>query len=296
MKTKRLICLMLCALFTASLALPAAAATDTAAEYTIPRTPEFIAGDVDCSGQVDAADARLALRMAVRLDEIFLYSYHMFADMSGDGKVTSADARSILRVAVGLDAYQPLPADSRVYQLRASGFSFDSDQLGTLKALQCNAQAQTGYLDAELPMWRIGSEADMAAWIAAFLQEDPKVRLNDAAGTEFPSDPKILALARRYDKAFYETYDLFICYFEQGSGSFRQAVYPPAVQNGVLTLPVGSVYYLESAFTDDMAYRFLFIPVLKEKTKDCTSFTCKRAEVAWLDATADIGAYYNAEV
>ena len=295
MKTKRLICLMLCALFTASLALPAAAASDAAAEYTIPRTPEFIAGDVDCSGSIDSGDARLALRMAVGLEQtLYHFGYRRLADVTGDNEVTSADARAILRIAVKLEPDPRVPADDGIYQLRASWFNRDSDQLGVLQPLQCNADKKTFYQSEDLPCWRIGSEQGMAEWIAAFIQEDMKLPKYNAAGdTDIPGDGEILSFLHRYRQTFFETYDLFICYFEQGSGSYRQAVYPPVVQNGVLTLPVGSAYYSDSAATDDMAYRFLFVPIQKEMTKDCASFACKRAETLWLELDADIGAYYN---
>lgn len=61
-------------------------------------------GDVDGNGQVTTADARLALRAAVRLqtlDEIQTLS----SDVDKDGKILSSDARMILRVAVRLDTF-----------------------------------------------------------------------------------------------------------------------------------------------------------------------------------------------
>ena len=59
-------------------------------------------GDVDMNGKVEAADARLALRKAVGLEELSVEAL-MAADLDNDGVVTSADARYVLRVAVGLD-------------------------------------------------------------------------------------------------------------------------------------------------------------------------------------------------
>ena len=59
-------------------------------------------GDVDMNGKVEAADARLALRKAVGLEELSVEAL-LVADMDNDGIVTSADARYILRLAVGLD-------------------------------------------------------------------------------------------------------------------------------------------------------------------------------------------------
>lgn len=59
-------------------------------------------GDVDMNGKVEAADARLALRKAVGLEELSDEAL-LAADMDDDGVITSADARLVLRLAVGLD-------------------------------------------------------------------------------------------------------------------------------------------------------------------------------------------------
>ena len=69
-----------------------------------PTEPVYMLGDVDGNGQVTTADARLALRAAVRLqtlDEIQTLS----SDVDKDGKILSSDARMILRVAVRLDTF-----------------------------------------------------------------------------------------------------------------------------------------------------------------------------------------------
>ncbi len=66
-------------------------------------------GDLDANGDINAADARLALRAAVGIDTISAEFDKLGADVDGDGVVTAADARLILRVAVGLDeAFSPL--------------------------------------------------------------------------------------------------------------------------------------------------------------------------------------------
>jgi alpha-tubulin suppressor-like RCC1 family protein len=58
-------------------------------------------GDMNESGTVTAADALLALRVAVGLDSLTALDL-LVGDMNGDGKITAADALLILREAVGL--------------------------------------------------------------------------------------------------------------------------------------------------------------------------------------------------
>lgn len=71
--------------------------------------PKPASGDADCSGKLNAADARLAIRAAVGLATLPDYAAKA-ADMDADGKVTAADARIILRLAVGLPKiYVPAP-------------------------------------------------------------------------------------------------------------------------------------------------------------------------------------------
>lgn len=72
-------------------------------------------GDVDGNGKVEAADARIALRSAVKLETLTSVK-RARADMDGDGVVTTADARSILRIAVGLNA-----AEKNEYDILRSG-------------------------------------------------------------------------------------------------------------------------------------------------------------------------------
>lgn len=62
----------------------------------------FIAGDVDGDLKVEAADARLTLRHAIKLETIRT-EYRKNADMNGDGKIGSDDARLVLRRSVNLD-------------------------------------------------------------------------------------------------------------------------------------------------------------------------------------------------
>ncbi len=61
-------------------------------------------GDVDVDGGVTAGDARIALRIAVGLEDVvFGTPRFLAADVTKDGAVTAEDARLILRVAVGLE-------------------------------------------------------------------------------------------------------------------------------------------------------------------------------------------------
>ncbi len=61
-----------------------------------------ILGDVDKNGELKAADARLALRAAVKLETLSEEQIKL-ADVDCSGDVKSDDARSILRAAVGLE-------------------------------------------------------------------------------------------------------------------------------------------------------------------------------------------------
>ena len=62
-------------------------------------------GDIDADGIVSAADARLALRQAVGLEQLTPREIAA-ADMTGSGKITAEDARTILRIAVNLTSYE----------------------------------------------------------------------------------------------------------------------------------------------------------------------------------------------
>ena len=67
-------------------------------------TPAYTPGDVDANSEINAADARLALRRAVELETYPEGSAAFLAcDVDKTGTVTAADARLILRAAVGLE-------------------------------------------------------------------------------------------------------------------------------------------------------------------------------------------------
>ncbi|MBQ6065628.1 MAG: InlB B-repeat-containing protein [Clostridia bacterium] len=64
-------------------------------------------GDVDNDGQITPADARLALRVSVKLEKEIVEGTAAYkaADVDKDGDVTPADARTILRVSVNLESF-----------------------------------------------------------------------------------------------------------------------------------------------------------------------------------------------
>ena len=74
---------------------------------TEPAIPALVPGDADGDGKLTSADARLALRASVGLQEPGDVekdsAAYLACDVDGDGKVTSADARLILRASVGLE-------------------------------------------------------------------------------------------------------------------------------------------------------------------------------------------------
>ena len=61
-------------------------------------------GDINEDGKISAADARLALRIAARMDSISEDKINL-ADVNNDNAVTAADARIILRVSAKLDTF-----------------------------------------------------------------------------------------------------------------------------------------------------------------------------------------------
>lgn len=61
-------------------------------------------GDVDKDGEITAADARIALRIAAKLEKVDNEIFAL-ADVDGNGKITAFDARKILRVSAKLDRF-----------------------------------------------------------------------------------------------------------------------------------------------------------------------------------------------
>ena len=74
----------------------------TAEKEEIIPVAEFLLGDVNLDGKITAADARLCLRAAARLDELSGTPRYA-ADYDNDNQIKAADARLILRKAAKLD-------------------------------------------------------------------------------------------------------------------------------------------------------------------------------------------------
>ena len=74
--------------------------------YAVKIEKEIALGDVDGNGKVEPADARLALRASVKLENYAVGSAQFLAaDVDGNGKIESSDARTILRVSVKLESF-----------------------------------------------------------------------------------------------------------------------------------------------------------------------------------------------
>ena len=69
---------------------------------------QYLLGDVNLDKKISPADARLALRIAIGLDNMPATKSVVFynADVNGNGKITTTDARIILRVSIGLSSFK----------------------------------------------------------------------------------------------------------------------------------------------------------------------------------------------
>ena len=64
----------------------------------------YVLGDADNNGSIKAADARIALRIASKIDTVEKYNIDIAViDLNFDGKITAADARTILRISAKLE-------------------------------------------------------------------------------------------------------------------------------------------------------------------------------------------------
>lgn len=69
-----------------------------------------LVGDVDFNGKVSAADARLVLRQAVKIQSFDEYQAKV-GDVDFSGKITASDARLVLRVSIGADTFSKTEVD-----------------------------------------------------------------------------------------------------------------------------------------------------------------------------------------
>ena len=255
-----------------------------------PTVPLPVKGDLDGSGTLDPADARLALRYAVGLEPMLEAQNALWlVDRDGDGKATPADARLILRAAVGLDGFHLPDPSWDVYRIRVHGLDLEYGDLGALKALELNAESVTDHFGGHLPLWRVDSMETLEQWIGAFRQEDDEeVLISDWEILLKTVDANVLAFLKRYDKDFFAENDLLICYKSEGSGGYLQAVYRPAAQDGALTLTVCTSYSPEYGYTADIGMWLIFVPVSKDLTAQYSSFACRRGDTVLLDEWPDV--------
>lgn len=63
-----------------------------------------VTGDLDCDGKITAADARIVLRAAAKLQTLEA-AYFSAADVNADGRILANDARKTLLVAAGVEIF-----------------------------------------------------------------------------------------------------------------------------------------------------------------------------------------------
>lgn len=68
------------------------------------KEPIYYYGDMNCDAKITAADARIALRIAAKIQTPTEYELFV-GDIDGNGKITAAEARKILRVAAMIDTF-----------------------------------------------------------------------------------------------------------------------------------------------------------------------------------------------
>ena len=241
-----------------------------APDHVFPHGAEPEPGDANFDGELTAEDARLALRCSVGLEEPLWWYWsndrQPLADLTGDGAVTAEDARAILRCSVGLDGYTPPQADDGYYCVRVS-LGADCRAPKTLNALDSLVCAVPNvYPYQTFPLWRIGSVQTLKRWLNAFGQ--------DSRGGNYAAK----AFLHRYGEAFFEAYDLFICYQVEGSGSYIPVTYLPVFSEGTLTFSFARAYPKGGAFTCDMADWLQFVAVRKSVSQQAVTFACVRGK------------------
>lgn len=100
---KKVICFILCLVMTMSISFSVSAIDgETFADEVVKIFETNRFGDLDGNSEVNAADARICLRTAAKIDTLEGSIFNA-ADVNGDGEVTSADARAILRASAKIE-------------------------------------------------------------------------------------------------------------------------------------------------------------------------------------------------
>lgn len=220
-----------------------------------PQIARYETGDLDGNGALEPADARYALRISVGYNRELIERYGHDGDMDGDGDVTPADSRQILRYAVGLDGYTPPTADGSALFVRL--FPFDGGELDSrlerLLPLTVNgAQPGDRQSGERLPLWRLRSAEEAENFVN-------EMEAGAGIGDLNNPEPTLKELIKRYDAAFFEKYDLYLCVGPESCSSTVPALYPPSMENGALTITLGSVGTVFQ--TPDVVNRMFFIPI-----------------------------------
>ena len=224
-------------------------------------------GDMDGDGALAPADARTVLRLSVGLERPD--GYYSSGDVDGDGAVAPEDARLVLRYSVGLDGYTPPRADDGAYVVRLWSDRADIiDNMEGLLPLTVNETTAEDVRNGAIPLWRLCSTED-ADRFAEEMSDPEKI------DTTFPS-PDLKTVLGRYDEAFFETRELLLALYISNNGRTIPAVYPPATDNGTLTISVGSAYTVgESPI---VVNRLLLLPVSKENAEGYAAYNALRGE------------------
>lgn len=100
--SKRILAFIMAVILCAGIYIPVSAESISS---EIESEETYTPGDVDFNDKINAADARLTLRIAAQLASVSRIQMYA-ADFDGDKSVTSRDARYILRIAAGFDPYK----------------------------------------------------------------------------------------------------------------------------------------------------------------------------------------------
>lgn len=123
---------------------------------------EYTLGDVDGSGKITAADARIVLRNSASL-EVLSDEQKAAADIDGNGNVTAADARIILRISASLDSINNyISVEPDFDTLELSNYILTSpDYIAEQTGLEFKLNEDTGYTESdEFLMYVSGHDND----------------------------------------------------------------------------------------------------------------------------------------